>query len=70
LRIRLRRFLMSDPMAGGTLAEIAPDLPIGGPLLAPHPGARVRRTPRRSGPRCRLKRVDCCKNAGEGFLPG
>jgi len=37
LRIRLRRFLMSDPMAGGTLAEIAPDLPIGGPSSRPTP---------------------------------
>ncbi len=30
LRIRLRRFLISDPMAGGTLAQLGQDLPIGG----------------------------------------
>ncbi len=27
-RIRLRRFLMSDPMAGGTLAELRPGPPV------------------------------------------
>jgi hypothetical protein len=30
LRIRLRRFLMSDPMAGRTLAELRAAPPIGG----------------------------------------
>jgi hypothetical protein len=48
LRIRLRRFLMSDPMAGRTLAELHAGSPVGwctrwatgrSPLACQSPGA-------------------------------
>ena len=70
LRIRLRRFLMSDPMAGCTLAEHGPASPIGG-LRAGRSGRRLGRLLVAG---CDARRwvegLDCCKNAGGRFLPG
>ncbi len=69
LRIRLRRFLISDPMAGGTLAQLGQVLPIEGWW----PGARSLQSVVESGACAPIRQAvgrDCCKNAGRRIPSG